>query len=160
VDVEDPEYIAYMDANNLYGWGMSQPLPTGNFKLNKNPTGGNIDHDWLMRQDATKKMGFLFEVDVEYPQELHDEHSDLPFLPESKVPPGGKNSKLLTTVHKKENYVVHVLALKQAVAHGLKVTKVHKALSFDLSPWLKSYIDNNTRRQQQAKNAFEKAFFK
>jgi hypothetical protein len=66
----------------------------------------------------------------------------------------------LTTLHKKENYVVHVLALKQAVAHGLKVTKVHKVLEFDQSPWLKSYIDNNTRRRQKASNAFEKAFFK
>jgi hypothetical protein len=76
------------------------------------------------------------------------------------MPPGSKNPKLLTTFHKKENYVVHVLALKQAVAHGLKVTKVHKVLEFDQSPWLKSYIDKNTRRPQQARIAFEKAFFK
>jgi hypothetical protein len=76
------------------------------------------------------------------------------------VPSGGKYPKLLTTFHKKENYVVYDLALKQAVAHSLKVTKVHKVLEFDQSPWLKSYIDNNTRRRQQARNAFEKAFFK
>jgi hypothetical protein len=120
VDFEDPENIAYLDANYLYGCAMSQPLPTGNLNVNKNPTGGNIDKDWMMHQDATKKMGFIFEVDVEYPEDIHDEHSDLPFLPESKVPPGGKNPKLLTTLHIKKNYVVHVLALKQAVAHGLK----------------------------------------
>jgi hypothetical protein len=160
VDVEDPEYIAYLDANNLYGWAMSQPLPTGNFKLRKNEDDCELNEEWLKKQDASQKKGYILEVDVEYPEELHDEHSDLPFLPESKVPPGSKNLKLLTTLHKKENYVIHVLALKQAVAHGLKVTKVHKVLEFDQSPWLKSYIDNNTRRRQQARNAFEKAFFK
>jgi hypothetical protein len=57
VDVEDPEYIAYLDANNLYGWAMSQPLPTGNFKLNKNENDCELNEEWLKKQVTSQKKG-------------------------------------------------------------------------------------------------------
>ncbi|KAF4528506.1 hypothetical protein B566_EDAN016828 [Ephemera danica] len=157
----ESNYIAYLDANNLYGWAMCHALPTGNFKLFKNETGEkelNMERLKTLEKDALR--GCIFEVDVEYPEHLHDSHSDFPFLPENKVPPGGKQQKLVTTLEKKQHYVIHYLALQQAVAHGLKITKVYSVLEFDQSPFLKPYIELNTEMRKKATNNFEKDFFK
>ena len=69
-----PSYIQYLDANNLYGWAMSQPLPTGGFKwVDLNPNDIN--------ELATKKdKGYLLKVDVRYPTEIHESHDELLFL--------------------------------------------------------------------------------
>ena len=70
--------LQYLDANNLYGWAMSQPLPTGEFKWIKCDDGNPKD---LVERFATEKdYGYLLEVDVSYPKELHDLHNDLPFM--------------------------------------------------------------------------------
>ena len=97
--------------------------------------------------------GYLLEVDIEYPKKLHEKHRDLPFLPIKK-------DKLLTTLEDKERYVVHIQALKQALLHGLKLKKVHRVISFRQKEWLKPYIDKNTELRKNAKNEFEKDFFK
>ena len=97
--------------------------------------------------------GYLLEVDIEYPKKLHEAHRDLPFLPIKK-------NKLLTTLEDKENYVVHIATLKQALLHGLKLEKVHRVISFRQEAWLKPYIDKNTELRKNAKNEFEKDFFK
>ena len=60
----------------------------------------------------------------------------------------------------KKNYAVHVLALKRALDHELKITKVHEIIQFDQEAWLKPYFDMNTRLRTEAKNYFEKDFFK
>ena len=60
----------------------------------------------------------------------------------------------------KENYAVHILALKQALNHGLKLSKVHEVIKFRQNAWLKSYIDMNTELRKKAKNEFEKELFK
>ena len=84
--------------------------------------------------------------------------SDLAFLPERmKI---NKCNKLTCTVQNKKNYVVHIRALKQALNHGLKLTKVHRIIQFDQEAWLKPYIDMNTELRKHAKNDFEKDFFK
>ena len=72
----------------------------------------------------------------------------------------GKPIKLVCTVQGKKNYVVHIVALKQALNHGLKLTKVHEIIQFDQEAWLKPYIDMNTKLRKEAKNDFEKHFFK
>ena len=98
------------------------------------------------------------EVDVEYPKHIRMSHGDLPFLPERmKI---NKSTKLFCNVPDKKNHVVHVVALKQALDHGLKITKVHETIQFDQEAWLKPYIYMNTRLQTEAKNDFEKDFFK
>ena len=85
-------------------------------------------------------------------------HSDLAFLPERmKI---NKCTKLTCTIQNKENYVIHIRALKQAVNHGLKLTKVHRIIQFDQEAWLKPYIDMNTDLRKDAKNDFEKDVFK
>ncbi|KAF4529585.1 hypothetical protein B566_EDAN016542 [Ephemera danica] len=111
-----------------------------------------------MRKDSP--LGCIFEVDMEYPGRLHDSHSNFLFLPENKVPPGGKHSKLVTTLETKEHYVIHYLALQQAIANGFKLTKVHGVLHFDQSPFLKPYIELNTDMRKKASNNFDKDFFK
>ena len=85
-------------------------------------------------------------------------HSDLAFLPERmKI---NKCTKLTCTIQNKENYVIHIRALKQAINHGLKLTNVHRIIQFDQEAWLKPYIDMNTDLRKDAKNDFEKDFFK
>ena len=85
-------------------------------------------------------------------------HSDLAFLPERmKI---NKCTKLTCTIQNQENYIIHIRALKQAMNHGLKLEKVHKVIEFDQEAWLKPYTDMNTDLRKQAKNDFEKNFFK
>ena len=85
-------------------------------------------------------------------------HSDLAFLPEKmKI---NKRIKLVCTTQNKENYVGHIRALKQALNHGLKLTKLHRIIQFDQEAWLKLYIDMNTDLRKDARNDFEKNFFK
>ena len=71
-----------------------------------------------------------------------------------------KCSKLVCTLHDKENYVIHIKALKQALNHGLVLKKVHRVIEFKQEAWLKPYIDMNTKLRKETKNDFEKDFFK
>ena len=108
--------------------------------------------------DEDSDNGYILEVDVEYPKKLHDLHSDLPFLPERMKT--NKCSKLVCNLYHKKNYVVHIRSLKQALNHRLILKKVHRIIQFDQEAWLKPYIDMNTELKKQAKNDFEKDFFK
>ena len=100
----------------------------------------------------------MLKVDIEYPKELHNLHKDLPFLCERRKL--DKTSKLVTTLDDKKDYVVHISALKQALNHGSKFTKIHNVLEFKQVAWMKKYIDKNTKLRSEAKNDFEKDFFK
>ena len=60
----------------------------------------------------------------------------------------------------KKSYVVYIRSLKQPLNHGLILKKVHRVIQFNLEAWLKEYIDMNTEVRKQAKNDFEKDFFK
>ena len=81
-------------------------------------------------------------------------HSDLAFVPERmKI---NKCTKLTCTIQNKENYVIHIRALKQALNHGLELTKVHRIIEVDQEVWLKAYIDMNTDLRIQAKKDFQK----
>ena len=99
-------------------------------------------------------------MDLKYSETLHDAHKDLPFCAEYMTPPGSKQHKLMTTLHDKHRYVLHYRALKQALKHGLVLVKVHRAIQFKQSPWLKKYIDLNSAKRKEAKNEFEKMLFK
>ena len=73
------KYIMYLDANNLYGWATSQYLPTGNFSWMTNKEIRKID---LGKYKADGKKGLILEVEIEYPQELHNLHNGYPVTPE------------------------------------------------------------------------------
>ena len=169
------KYIMYLDADNLYGWAMSQYLPTGGFRW---MTEKQIDKIDLAKYKEDSKKGLIVEVDLEYPEGLHNLHNDYALGPEKvKVTNDmlsdycknisekynistGLVSKLNPTLEKKEKYVLHYRNLQLYIDLGLKVTKVHRVLEFNQSPWLKQYIDFNTEKRKNAKNDFDKDFFK
>ena len=97
-------------------------------------------------------------IDVNYSKNLFDLRKDLPFLAERKKIE--KCKKLVCSIHDKENYVVHIRALKQALNHGLILKKVHRVIQFNQEAWLKPFIDMNTKLRTEAKNDFEKSFFR
>ena len=110
-------YIPYLDANNLYGWAMSHKLPTDGFKW---MTPWQLEN-WFFHT-------CIVEVDLEYPLELHDLHNDYPLAPDHLQM--GQVEKLVPSLHRKENYVVHYKALKTYEKYGLKVTKIHRGIVF------------------------------
>ena len=149
---EDTAYLQYLDVNNLYGWAMSQPLPTGRYKcVDVNP---NEISELATRTDK----GYILEVDVSYPKDLHDSHNDLPFMCERMEINGVE--KLVPNLRDKKSYIIHIQALNQALQHGLRFDRIHQAIEFNQSPWLKTYIDFNTQLRTAATNDFEKDFFK
>ena len=153
---KESSYIQYLDANNLYGAAMSKKLPIKGFKWLDDIE--RIDEEFIKEYNEISDKGYVIEADVDYPQELHDLHSDMPFLPERMVI--NKTKKLVCNLHNKKNYLARINVLKQALGHGLKLRKVHRVIEFEQEAWLKKYIDFNTDLQTKATNEFEKDFFK
>ena len=153
---EESSYIQYLDANNLYGWPMSQKLPVNNFKLMEDTS--KINEKFIKNYYENSGKGYILEVDVKYSKELHDSHSDLPFL--SKKMKIDVCKKQVCNLHNKNKYVVHIKSLKQALNHGLKLKRVHRVIQFSQKAWLKPYIDMNTALRKLAKDDFEKDLFK
>lgn len=106
---------------------MFQCMPTGSFKDIK-PT-LNVSHDLT----DTTPIGRIYDIYISYPHYLHDNHNDLPFLPQNCVPPGYKIPKLMATFITKNRYVIHYRNLQQTIANGLIEEKVHRVLQFELS---------------------------
>jgi len=169
------KYITYFDANNLYGWAMSQYLPTGKFRWMIDKQINKLD---LNKYTDDSKAGIILEVDLKYLHELHDLHNDFSLAPEQvKVTENmlseywgqikdkfnisvGQVHKLIPTLNNREKYVLHYRNLQLYLDLGLKLTKIHSVLKFNQSPWLKSYIDFNTQKRTNAKSSLEKDFFK
>ena len=143
-------FIQYLDANNLYGWAMSQKLPTHGFKW--------IDVDksevlkLLEKKDTNR--GFIFEVDLDYPETLWDSHNDYPLAPEKKKV--DKIDKLICSFLPN----VTLQNLKQYLQEGMILKKVHRGIKFYQSPWMEPYIRKNTDLRKTASSSFEKDFFK
>ncbi|KAL9953875.1 hypothetical protein ACROYT_G041348 [Oculina patagonica] len=174
-DEKNPKkYLMYLDANNLYGWAMSKPLPKSGFRWKRvMPTEKEI-----MRKKEFAKTGWILEVDLEYPAELHEEHNSYPLAPEKKKinkdlfspyqkeliknldldPPDSE--KLVLTLEDKTNYVVHYRNLQFYLKQGMKLKKVHRVLEFEQECWMEPYIKMNTEFRKKAKNDFEKNFYK
>ena len=86
-----------------------------------------INEEFIKNYNEYDKKGYILEVDVKYPKELHDLHSDLPFLPERMEI--NKCKKLVCNLYDKKKYVVHIKSLKQALNHELKLKKYIELLN-------------------------------
>ena len=176
-------FLLYIDANNLYGKCMLQRLPYKDFNWVE-PTEENVEKILSLPLDedldATKDLeGFLLEVDLDYPIELHDIHSDLPLAPVrravdySELSPYSKfmcdkfnlksslnTEKLMTTLEKKERYVIYYKNLILYLKLGLKLKKVYKIISFKENFIMKDYISFNSEKRAAATNSFDINFYK
>ena len=153
---KESSYLEYLDANNLYEWAMSQKLPVNGFKWVEDLS--QFKEDFIKNYNESSNKGYFLEVHVEYLKKSLNLHCDLPFL--SKKNKVRKFNKLLFNVNDKKNYVVHIKALKQALNYGLILKKVDRVIQFNQKGWLKPYINMNTKLRTEAKNDFEKDFFK
>ena len=179
-------FLQYLDVNNLYEYAMCKKLPLNGYKWEDTSL---FTEEFIKNYDEEGDTGYLLEVDVEYPKELASKHRDLQFLPErryklikkhkkhkhevtKKIEKAHKKvykqfnithepeNKLIATIQDKNKYVVSFSTLKQTLKHGLKLENLHRAISFYQSNWLKVFMDKNTELRKQAKNEFEKDFFK
>ena len=141
-DKKDDSYIVYLDANNLYGHAMSQYLPTGEFKWNEEKW--NTDRILKLKDDS--EIGYLFDVDISYPEDLHDYLNQYPPLPENMIikkdylndwQPNNYNeskiNKLCCSLLPKKNYVVNYRYLKLALSLGVKLEKINRVLQLKQS---------------------------
>ena len=152
---EESVYIIYLDANNLCGWTMIQYLPNGGFKW---LTKKEIDKFDLNSIKENSSIGYILEVDLEYPDGLHDLndlHNDYPLAPEKfQISQGmlskycsniadeygiriGGVKKLVPNLRNKEKYVVHYKNLQLYLSLGMNLTKVHRVSEFKQSNWSK-----------------------
>ena len=168
------KYIVYLDANNLYGWAMSKALPKRDFKWKRVMP----NEEEIMKKKENAKNGWILEMDLEYPAELHEQHNSYPLAPEKKVvkkecmsyyqkrlmkdldlkPPDSE--KLLLTLDDKSNYVVHYRNLQFDLKQGMKLKRVHRVLEFEQECWMEPYIQMNTEFRKKSKSDFEKNFYK
>ena len=165
------KYIAYLDMNTLYCWAMSVCLPYVWFKWLK-----HVDNFDVNSISKNNPVGYIFEVDLEYPDGLHVLHNDYPLVPEKlairydmlsdyckniadeyeiKV---GDVKKLIPHLSNKLNYVLHYRNLQLHLSLGMKLTKIHRVLKFKQSNWIKNYIDFNTKKRTNAANILKKNF--
>ena len=149
---------------------MSQPMPTRNFRW--------LDYsEKLLDTPPDSSIGYFLEVDLEYPASLHSEHNDYPLAPEKLTITKDQMSpyqqklidelgvsisceKLVPNLMNKSRYVLHYRNLQLYLSLGMHLTKVHKVLKFDQSPWMAPYIQKNTKQRSKATNDFEKDFYK
>ena len=100
---------------------MSKKLPVNGFRWLDSDEINEINEEFIKNYNENDKKGYIFEVDVKYPKELHDLHNDLPFLPERMEI--NKCKELVCNLYDKKKYVEHIKSLKQALNHGLKFKK-------------------------------------
>ena len=125
-------FISYLDMNNLYGWAMSEYLPYEGFEWLK-----NVDEFDVMSVGEKSPMGYFLEVDLEYPNELHELHNDYILAPEKLAVSSDDVKKLIPSLGNKANYVVNYRNLQLYLYLGMKLTKIHRVLEFKQSDWMK-----------------------
>lgn len=202
-------WIRYYDANNLYGWAMSQKLPYGYFEfctyqdylnetweeydmkpddkygnwgvdvnfVNKhlNKDDNNENNIPITTDDICKwSHGYILEVDLIYPQDIHNKHNSFPLAPERMLVESNMlskfnkqynnkifNEKLIASLYPRKKYIIHYKNLQLYLRLGMVLTKVYRVLRFRESRWMKIYIAyNSLQRRNHNQNAFKKNFYK
>ena len=95
----ESSYLAYLDANNLYGYPMCEKLPANGLKWVEDLS--QFNEDFIKNYDENSNKGYFVEVDVDYPKNLFNSHKDLPYLAEKKKI--GKFEKLICNIQDKKN---------------------------------------------------------
>ena len=168
-DSDKPDsYLIYLDACNLYGMSLSKPLPQSGIKFVN-----DVELNVILQTPCDSPIGYFVEVDIVYPESLHDVHDAFPLAPENvTITPdmlspythelSSRLNRTPTDVHKlcstllvKEKYLLHYVNLQTYVKLGLRVTKVHRVLQFQQSAYIKPYIDRCTALRQTSTNDFD-----
>ena len=178
-------HLAYIDQNNLYGSALSMPLPYADFEwLDEVEIRHFSDPSNIISLDVKGETGYLFDVDLDYPESLHDRTADFPLAPESgevtedMLSPYMKDfyarlsevrgssatfkscRKLLLTQQHKTDYICHFAILRFYLKMGMVLKRVNRVIRFKQRRFLKPYIDYNSEKRAHASNAFEKDFYK
>ena len=133
---------------------MIQELPTRGFNWVDDDNVSKLTPDESDRLTKDDSRGYLLEVDVKHPKELHDLHNDLLFMCEKMVI--NRVEKLVCNSYDQKNYVIHIRASDQALKHGSILEKVHHVIGFNQSTWLKPYIDFNTKLERRQRTISKK----
>ena len=179
LDDFDPEkpisYAHYVDANNLYGKSMSLKLPVKNFRWLKREEIDSLDFSKI---DPEGETCYIMDVDLTYPENIHDYHNDFPLAVQSKVIPEEQLSpfnkqfllannekfkpsrKLCPDLIDKKHFVCSLKNLQLYLTKDLVLEKIHRVLAADQSDFVTPYINFNSAKRQEAKSDFEKDFFK
>ena len=175
IESDDNTKILHIDMNNLYGFAMLQHLPTGNFKIYENNSITESFVDKVLITHDCSNIGYVLIVDLIYPDNIKHKSKNFPFCPENKIinpnkfteymkehvpNPHRSTIKLICDQTNKEYYIVHYRNLNFYLRMGMIISKVHKVVSFDQSPWLEKYIDYNTKKRAQADSDFKKDYHK
>lgn len=147
------------------------------------------DYEWMPKYQTTEfdientdlngEKGYILEVDLEYPDNLHYMHNDFPLAPETNVitlddlssyskkcflntnnSKNYKSTKLTATCFNRYNYVVHIKNLKLYIELGLKLKKIHKILKFTQKDFLRPFIEKCTEERKNSSTIFEKTQYK
>ena len=138
-------FVSYLDENNLHGYAMSQPLPTVNFRF---LTEDEVEHLDILNVPDDYPTGYILEVHLVYPHDLHELHNDYPLAPEKvlitkeMLSPYAQSfsnrhvlsEKLAPNLNDKTKYVTHYVNLKLYVRLGMRLTCIHRILEFTQHP--------------------------
>ena len=169
VKSDDNKKILYIDANNLFGHSMSEPLPYDEIKFDN-----NVKLKDILNTPDDSDIGYFVEVNLTYPNIIKDKTKHFPFAPvNKKINPDyfsnymkevkrdtcTQTKKLICDWSDKKNYLLHYRILKFYIRHGMIVDQVYNIISFRQSRWLAKYVNFNTQKRNQAVNDFEKEFY-
>ena len=162
--------IVYEDMTNMYGWSMSQKLPTGDFR-EINVTRSSFET--ILKTPDNDKHGFSIKGDLDYPSSINEKTKYFPFLPEKKTVRVEDFSPYMTEIkpekHKptekmivdqtnKQSCFSQYRDLKFYIRHGIRIVKVHTVYKFKQSPSLAKYIKYNTEQRRKQKPNLENIF--
>ena len=161
---DDDSFIVSLDENNMYGGAMSRFLPSSGFRWLTHEEVANFRLATLSEEDGP--VGFLLDVDLQFPRELHDYFNDFPPAPESimvedkwlselqrqafNTEKRARSQKLVPHLNDHRHYHVHGCTLKLYLTLGVVVSKVHRILTFQQTQLIKPWVDLNTSLRKKA----------
>ena len=172
---EPPSYLAYWDCNSLYATCQTYSLPVGDFRFLTDEEIRTFDVHSVPADSST---GFILEINLRYPESLHDLHNAYPLAPdhlkieEDMLSPTLRDilsatdmrhttsTKLVSDLRDKTHYVTHYRCLQFYLAHGLELTKIHRIISFTQRPFMLPFVQYCNEQRRNAESDFESGLYK